>query len=110
MIAASPAASRIATAPREAKEANPFHIVMSVGRSMKTDRSGMIDGGGDKASVGKHLRDIMMTNEGTAPAVGDDNKRQLLTVNRTILHPGHGGVAEIDLPRRFGAGRPHCSS
>ena len=57
----------------------------------------MIDGGGDKASVSKHLRDIMMTNKGTAPAVGDRDKRQLLTVNRTILHPAHGGVAKIDL-------------
>ena len=37
--------------------------------------------------------------------MGDDDKRELLPNNRTILH----GVAEIDLARRFGAGRPHRS-
>lgn len=37
--------------------------------------------------------------------MGDDDKRELVPDNRTILHD----VAEIDLAGRFGAGRPHRS-
>ena len=36
----------------------------------------MIDGGRDKAGIGKHLSDIVMADKGTAPAVRDDDKRE----------------------------------
>src|SRR5689334_7860133 len=69
----------------------------------------MIDGGGDKARIGKHLRDIVMTDERAAAAMRDDDKRELVAGDRTILHPGESDVAEIDLARCFRAGKPHRS-
>ena len=64
----------------------------------------MIDGGHDKAGIRKCLGDIVMAEKGTAPAVGDDDKRKPVTSDRTIFDPLQGDVAEVDLARRCGAG------
>src|SRR5712691_4272388 len=69
----------------------------------------MRDGGDDKAGIGQRLGRIVKVPEGAATAVRDDDERQRVAADRTILYPGHGDVAEVDLSRRFGAGIPHRS-
>lgn len=46
----------------------------------------MIDGGDDKPGVRECLGGIVMADEGAAPAMRDDDQRQLVTTDRTILH------------------------
>src|SRR5208282_2120860 len=69
----------------------------------------MIDGSDDKAGIGERLGRIVMADEGAAPAVRDNDERQLVAADRTILNTGHGYVAKVDLARRLGAGRPDRS-
>ena len=63
----------------------------------------MIDRSDDKPGIGERLGCIVMADEGAAPAVRDDDERQLVAADRTVLYPGHGDVAEVDLARRLGA-------
>jgi hypothetical protein len=69
--------------------------------------AGMIDGGDDKAGVGQRLGRIVKVDEVAAVAVRDDDQRQPVAADRTILYPGQGDLAEVDLARRLGAGIPH---
>jgi hypothetical protein len=50
--------------------------------------AGMIDGGRNKVGIRKRLRDIVMADTGTAPAVRHDDKRELVAADRTIFIPG----------------------
>src|ERR1700730_9171469 len=94
-MAAAERETRVA-APREAKIADavgiyvgrgrrcadheinePFDVVWPLDENRQVVRAahiggrvaGMIDGGRDKAGIGKHLSDIVMADKGTAPAV-----------------------------------------
>jgi hypothetical protein len=69
----------------------------------------MSNGSDDKARIGQHLGDIVKLGEGRAAAMRNDNERQFLADDRTILDPGERGFAELDLARRLGAGIPHRS-
>ena len=69
----------------------------------------MIDGGNYKDGVGERLGRIVVANEGAVPAVRDDDERQLVATDWTILYSGERDVAEDDLARRFGAVIPHRS-
>ena len=39
----------------------------------------------------------------------DDDKRQLVAADRTVLNSRYGDIAEVDLARRLGTGIPHRS-
>jgi hypothetical protein len=57
--------------------------LISVGRSTSADKSPIwlvsrVDGSDDKAGIGERLSRIVMAGEIAAPAVRDDDKRQLV--------------------------------
>src|SRR5712664_4905668 len=52
---------------------------------------------------------VVMTDEVASPAVRDDDERQVLVGQWTVLHPRQGDLAEIDLFRRLRAEIPHGS-
>jgi hypothetical protein len=75
----------------------------------------MVDRGDDKAGLGQRLDRIVMADKVAASAVRDDNERQLVVLDRTILcaddrdaEPGR-DLAEVDFARRLGARIPHRS-
>src|SRR5207302_815018 len=71
--------------------------------------AGMIDRSDDEAGIGERLGRIVMADEVAAPAMRDDDERQPVAGDRTILRPRKGYSAEVDLSRRLGAGIPHRS-
>src|SRR5215475_1402248 len=63
----------------------------------------MTDRGDDVAGVGEHFGSVVMADEAAAPAVRDDDQRQLLAEQRTILPREN---VETNLSRRLSAGIP----
>jgi hypothetical protein len=66
--------------------------------------AGMIDRSHDKSGVSEHLIGVVMTDEIAPSALGDDDERQFLAEQRTVLNPGQGEFPEIHLSCRLGAG------
>ncbi|WP_456622235.1 MULTISPECIES: hypothetical protein [unclassified Bradyrhizobium] len=46
----------------------------------------MIDGGDDETGIGQRLHGVVLLDERPAPAVRDNDQRQLCAGDRTILH------------------------
>src|SRR5262249_5090430 len=69
--------------------------------------AGMTEGSEDKTRVGERFAGAVMDGkEVGAPAVRDDDQRQLVAEQRTILHAPQSEIIDMNLSRRFGAGRP----
>src|SRR5215472_16161521 len=67
-------------------------------------RARMIDRGDDKTGVGEGLGGVVMAYKVAAPAVRNDDERQLVAMDRAVPYPGDRDIAEVDLARRLRAG------
>src|SRR5262245_28118035 len=66
----------------------------------------MTDSSDDETGVREHFIGVVMAGEVATAAVRDDDQRQLVAEQWTILHPRQGENVETNLSRRFGAGIP----